>query len=302
MGSGAFLVQACRYLSERLVEAWEETERETERQKAKGKRQKAKGTAGGEGAALWITVEGAETDDADAALPADASERLALARRLVADRCLYGVDKNPLAVEMAKLSLWLVTLSKGRPFTFLDHAIKSGDSLVGVDVEQLVAWDLQHTGAFALQIHSIRADLDEMVRLRTEISATPTRDAADLAHKEQLLAAAEARTNHLRLGAELLVGSYFNELNRTEQERLRQSLLYAFRDGKDVLPEHARQADLGELRPFHWPLEFPEVFLAEGRGGFDAFVGNPPFVGGRRIRDTLGDTLPRHPLRSLPRL
>ncbi len=287
-GSGAFLVQACRFLSERLVEAWEATERQKGRRARRGKAEseRASGATGGE--ALWITPEGALTDDADAAIPADPSDRLALARRLVADRCLYGVDKNPLAVEMAKLSLWLATLSKGLPFTFLDHAIKSGDSLVGVGVEQLVAWDLHHTGEFALQIHAIQSTVEAVIRLRTEIAATPTRDAADLAHKEGLLREAEARSNDLRDAADLLVGSYFNELNRSEQATLRQSLLYAVRDGRDVLPEHARQADLGDLRPFHWPLEFPEVFLAQGRNGFDAFVGNPPFVGGQRIRGRWG--------------
>ena len=64
-------------------------------------------------------------------VPLDALERTAFARRIVAERCLYGVDKNPLAVEMAKLSLWLLTLAKDKPFTFLDHAIRPGDSLIG---------------------------------------------------------------------------------------------------------------------------------------------------------------------------
>ena len=54
------------------------------------------------------------------------------ARRLVAQRCLYGVDKNPMAVDLAKLSLWLATLAKDHPFTFLDHALRHGDSLVGL--------------------------------------------------------------------------------------------------------------------------------------------------------------------------
>ncbi len=63
--------------------------------------------------------------------------------RLVADRCLYGVDKNPLAVEMAKLSLWLITLQKDRPFSFLDHALRAGDSLLGIaHVDQLLDWSL----------------------------------------------------------------------------------------------------------------------------------------------------------------
>ena len=59
------------------------------------------------------------------------------ARRLVAQRCLYGVDKNPFAVNLARLSLWLVTLSKELPFTFVDHALKCGDSLVGVSRKEI---------------------------------------------------------------------------------------------------------------------------------------------------------------------
>jgi hypothetical protein len=114
MGSGAFLVQACRYLSERLVEAWEAAE-------------------AAHAGRLVVTPEGDLATGApeERPIPRDPEERLALARRLVADRCLYGVDKNAMAVEMAKLSLWLITLAKGKPFTFLDHRLKHGDSLVG---------------------------------------------------------------------------------------------------------------------------------------------------------------------------
>jgi hypothetical protein len=72
----------------------------------------------------------------------DAAEVVIAAPKAVADRCLYGVDRDP-AVEMAKLSLWLVTLSKDRPFSFLDHALKSGDSLLGItDPDQLRALHL----------------------------------------------------------------------------------------------------------------------------------------------------------------
>ncbi|MCK6537722.1 MAG: hypothetical protein L6Q84_32515 [Polyangiaceae bacterium] len=112
MGSGAFLVQACRYLAARLVEAWEQAERD----------------AGGR---LVITPEGelSQGRASERPMPRDPEERLAIARRVVADRCLFGVDKNPMATEMGKLSLWLVTLQKDRPFTFVDHALRSGDSL-----------------------------------------------------------------------------------------------------------------------------------------------------------------------------
>jgi len=91
MGSGAFLVEACRQMAEALVTAW--------------------------------TDHGSMPT-----LPAD-EDPLLYARRLVAQRCLYGVDKNPYAVNLAKLSLWLVTLARAHPFTFLDHALKHGDVL-----------------------------------------------------------------------------------------------------------------------------------------------------------------------------
>ncbi len=112
MGSGAFLVQACRWLSDRLVEAWSLVE-------ATGK---------------TVSVDGEVLDAGTAKepLPRDSEARTVIARRLIAERCLYGVDLNALAVELAKLSIWLVTLAKGRPFGFLDHNLRCGDSLLGI--------------------------------------------------------------------------------------------------------------------------------------------------------------------------
>ena len=106
MWSGAFLVEACRVIASRLVPAW---------------------------------VRLPETKPR---IPADEDEELH-ARRLVAQRCLYGVDKNPRAVDLARLSLWLATLAKDHEFTFLDHALKCGDSLVGLTKDQIAAthWD-----------------------------------------------------------------------------------------------------------------------------------------------------------------
>ena len=69
-------------------------------------------------------------------IPPDEDETI-FARRLVAQRCLYGVDRNPKAVDLAKLSLWLTTLAKDHPLTFLDHALRYGDSLVGLSMRQL---------------------------------------------------------------------------------------------------------------------------------------------------------------------
>src|SRR5207245_8904246 len=99
MGSGAFLVETCRLLGDELVKAW-------------------------------------HVHDCVPVIPLDEDELLH-ARRLVAQRCLYGVDKNPMAVDLAKLSLWLATLAKDHPFTFLDHALRCGDSLVGLGKEEV---------------------------------------------------------------------------------------------------------------------------------------------------------------------
>ena len=272
MGSGAFLVQTCRYLAERLVEAWEAAER-----KNPGK--------------VVIAPEGtlSKLRPDECPIPKDTDERLTVARRIVAERCLYGVDKNPLAVEMAKLSLWLITLAKGRPFTFLDHALKCGDSLVGVNLEQLRYWNLDTTGTPALFADKIRREVERVIELRRQIAAKPGMTAQDQTEKGYLLAKANAMANDLRDGCDLLVASYFNDLSEAEREGLRQTLLTVFRDGVSVSDE-VRQVlpDLETLRPFHWELEFPEVFLDEGRGGFDVIVGNPPFMGGGQITSTLG--------------
>lgn len=109
MGSGAFLVQVCRYLGDRLVEAWDLAEKD----------------------GFKVDIQGKVTSDfVKEPISPFLDERINTARRLVAERCIYGVDINPLAVELAKLSLWLITISKGRPFGFLDHNLKSGDSLL----------------------------------------------------------------------------------------------------------------------------------------------------------------------------
>ena len=134
-GSGAFLVAAGRYLSARLQEAWQQMDPfEADSFSVGVPRRSPEG------------FESTGSPDEDL-IPLEAAERSVYALRVVAQRCLYGVDKNPLAVEMAKLSLWLLTLAKGKPFTFLDHAIKAGDSLIGADRNQLEAFDLNDTKA-----------------------------------------------------------------------------------------------------------------------------------------------------------
>ena len=122
MGSGAFLVQACRYLGERLAESWD----------------LAAAAHPAQVLTLPYAVPLAE-NPLGQPFPDDHAEAVAWARRFVAEHCLYGVDINPLAVELAKLSLWLVTLAKDRPFEFLDHKLKPGNSLIGCRAADFVA-------------------------------------------------------------------------------------------------------------------------------------------------------------------
>jgi hypothetical protein len=288
MGSGAFLVAACRYLADRLVEAWD-AEQAT--------------SVPGQGGTV-VT------------LPADPEERAALARRLVADRCLYGVDKNPMAVEMAKLSMWLVTLAKGRPFTFLDHALRGGDSLLGItSVDQLV--NLHPDPARGRDLHlTLAGDVTTVIAdavgraadLRRRIAVTPVVDVRDATAKQDLLTEATETTKALRTMADLVVGAALSTVGAGTDALDNRLLAVAPKVAEALDP--ARHPDdrakaLFDLRvqvsewlqagkpprdpdrrPLHWPLEFPEAFLSGG--GLDAVVGNPPFQGGQKITGALG--------------
>ncbi|MFE3684161.1 Eco57I restriction-modification methylase domain-containing protein [Streptomyces sp. NPDC059095] len=309
MGSGAFLVSACRYLSDRVVEAWL---REDE-----------------------LPPEIAKDVDRD-----DHEQLHQIARRLVSDRCLYGVDRDPMAVELAKLSLWLVTLAKGRPFSFLDHALRSGDSLVGViDVRQVkqfhLEWqDRQLSPEVAQALDVTETLLSEAAELRRKIESTAVTDIRVVRDKADLLAKAESRSERLRLAADAVVGAALAAEGISDDEASAISGeepvggargAARFRDAKEDAKSRAYRDRLESvaglvatalgggtgaeeaaaqargivngwlkgpraeaIRPLHWPLEFPEVMGVGGSTGFDAVVGNPPFVGGQKLTGALG--------------
>lgn len=283
MGSGAFLVQVCRWLGDRVVEAWVDAEIE--------------GKA--------VTVDGEVRDSLDGLepLPTDLEERVLIARRLVAERCIYGVDVNPLAVELAKLSIWLVTLAKGRPFGFLDHNLRHGNSLLGIhDLAQLVELNLDPKGERRLFASNVERAVEEAIELRKQLRETRIRDIRDVEAMGRLDAEARARLEHPKLLADVLVGealkhgSRANDLEATLRGLADAAGKY-FAGSAEIgkaLAERARTTlatDLPEGKPsrepFHWVLEFPEVFVRDN-GGFDAFVGNPPFQGGQKITGALG--------------
>lgn len=245
MGSGAFLVGACRYLGDKLVEAWQR-----------------QGTM--------------------PPMPPDEDLQL-YARRLVAQQCLYGVDRNAYAVQLAKLSLWLVTLAREHPFTFLDHALRHGDSLVGLTYQQITTFHWapgrsaqRHLWASVVEDCLVQAD-----GRRDQIEAMA--DSDDTSEKQVLLREADAQLDLVRRVGDAVLTAFFGAEKDKARESLRSTLemqaanalgrrdLEALTRLSDDLREHG-------IVPFHWEVEFPEVFR-RATPGFDAFVGNPPFAG-----------------------
>lgn len=249
MGSGAFLVEACRALGERLIRAW----------------------------ARW--------PESRPTIPADEDEELH-ARRLVAQRCLYGVDKNPRAVDLARLSLWLATLARDHEFTFLDHALKCGDSLVGLTTAQIAAanWDESKPG-LPLFRQLVRDKVAKAMQGRAEIQNAPddTMRAIQEARHRNL----ESEVSPIRIMGDAVVSAFFAADKAKAREKARadvESHISGMPPRWDLLETAAgrlRAAEHG-VTPFHWQVEFPEVF-ARDNGGFDAIVGNPPFAGKNTI-------------------
>lgn len=285
MGSGAFLVQACRWLADRLVEAWAQAE--------------------ARGSTVGVDGRAADADASIEPLPRDIEARTVIARRLIAERCLYGVDLNPLAVELAKLSIWLVTLAKGRPFGFLDHNLRCGDSLLGLHrLDQLAELSLMPTGKGQQRLfgQNIQRAVREAIELRQRLREIPIRDIRDVEAMARLDANARQKLEIPARIADALTACFFSaQGSRTTADALISDLaIVAGRAVEsdlaagDALADQADTAFCIDLpsgkrsrHPFHWPLEFPEVF-AESNPGFDGIVGNPPFLGGRKISSAQG--------------
>ena len=248
MGSGAFLVEACRQLAGHLVAAW--------------------GRAG-------VTPQ----------LPAD-QDALEHARRLVAMRCLCGVDRNPFAVEMARLSLWLATLARDHEFTFLDHALRHGDALIGLPRSRIadLHWSARPESA-QLAFPLIRPRIARAAVERRRIREALDGEGEDVLRP--ILAGADAILDNVRDIGNAICAAWFGKTNATArrlaQAKLESDYMAAGETWQAALAEgravQARLVAAGHTyQPFHWDIEFPEVFEREN-GGFDAVVGNPPYAG-----------------------
>ena len=247
-GSGAFLVEACRQLSARLVEAW--------------------------------SIHGRPSS-----LALDEDE-LVHATRLVAQRCLYGVDRNPMAIDLARLSLWLATFARDHEFTFIDHALRHGDSLVGLTRKQIEGFHWKadasrfQMGVEAIPVSERVTRVSELRQLIREVG-----DDAPQQELLQLLNEAQLELKSVRQFGDLVLRAFFEEDRPKSRETKRREyanlVTHDWADGVRV-----SLADMEPpLVPFHWEIEFPEVFERENPG-FDAIIGNPPFAG----KNTIGNS------------
>ena len=261
MGSGAFLVAACRY----LAAAYE---------------------------AALIRDGGCHPSDIGE------SERAAM-RRTIAERCLYGVDLNPMAVQLARLSLWLTTLAGNRPLTFLDHRLQAGNSLLGAWLALLGRSPAR--GRRPLTLNQCEPLLFDELRVRDVVrevlparfffESVPNDTVDQIRAKERAFAALNGRGSALKLWkrvADLWCACWLADRDSLPAEAF-SALSDAIFTGQGALPPpvanrylKASEELTARHRFFHWELECPEVFFAAdgtrlANGGFDAVLGNPPW-------------------------
>jgi hypothetical protein len=255
MGSGAFLVAACRYLAAAYESA-------------------------------LVRSGGCHAGDLGP------SERSAI-RRAIAERCLYGVDRNPMAVQLGRLSLWLATLAADRPLSFLDHRLQVGDSLLG-------AWvaSLRHPPAKARRVElplfgddEVAGALRDALPVRFSLESTPNDTLDQVRAKERAFASLidrDARLSRWKRVADLWCAAWFRTEN-TPPPAAFGALSDTVLNGRGSLPAAMVDRFLAAVddvaaaqRFFHWELEFPEVFFDRDgarlpTAGFDAVLGNPPW-------------------------
>jgi len=284
MGSGHFLVEAVAYLTDRIIDILNQYPENPVLARLAAIREQILANLEEQGIRF------------DLELLTDTN----LLKRMVMKRCIYGVDLNPMAVELAKLSLWLDSFTVGAPLSFLDHHLKVGNSLIGARVEE-VRSELEKTaegqydmfgGPFAGLLTA--TELMRGVGLRTDATFDELQESAEL------YAGFERAILPYKRVLDLWVSRHFG--NERAEELLRlygtEVLRAVMDEGEGPAPEYQQTVKAArqlreEKRFFHWDLEFPEVFIDLERSawkqnpGFDAVVGNPPYVNANELNRIL---------------
>ncbi len=220
-------------------------------------------------------------------------------RRRVVESCIYGVDLNPLAVELAKLTLWLSTMAKSKPLSFLNHHLRVGNSLIGAKITDLDEIP-KAKGKKAKSIDLSRAPVQlglfqevfnkklyDLLQNRALIAQIPTETLEDVHNKEKWEQAFEHHAERFRTLADLWISTHFgNSVAWHEYNTLIENLQSLESEWTKLLEKESTQKAIAmreEMHSFHWELEFPEVFYDDKGNhklnlGFDAIIGNPPYV------------------------
>lgn len=251
MGSGHFLLRACAYLAEQ------------------------------------IATHPCTSTDSPLAQGADESA-LVYWKRMVAESCLFGVDMNDLAVELAKLALWLETVNANQPLTFLNHHLRNGNSLVGAKVSNLGVLPGEAPLLGDPFIRQVEEKLPILLHPLAEIRALPSDSVDQVKQKQRLFRQFEQARESFRRTANVWSATFLPESRPVSVDDYQRALhsLGKPRDFARVAAEewfrNAENAARHEsFRCFHWELEFPPVFFDDRgrklRPGFDAIIGNPPY-------------------------
>ncbi|MCC6151870.1 MAG: Eco57I restriction-modification methylase domain-containing protein [Planctomycetes bacterium] len=293
MGSGHFLVEAVDFITDRVLAflngfAWNPVQHFIQRTRRDilNALQKAE-----------VTVDPAKLTDIN------------LLKRHVLKRCIFGVDLNPMAVELAKVSLWLDCFTLGAPLSFLDHHLKCGNSLIGVTVDAVAKTVKESAPMWGTTLlEQLRQARDHLIRVG--MLGDTTAEQATESRNE--FSKANSKLGLVRRAFDIYTSQWFGNGfvgAKGKAKRKKESVIAAIEylshalpelmkgktyrdpdadDWFNAVPEVAFRA-ASEIRFFHWELEFPEVFYAAASSsgqvirrvdgaGFDAVVGNPPYV------------------------
>ncbi len=274
MGSGHFLVYATDWLAEHLIVVLNEFPQNPVLRRIADIRQQI---------VEELARQGIEID-------AEQLKDTSLLKRMVMKRCIYGVDLNPMATELAKLSLWLDSFTVGAPLSFLNHHLKVGNSLIGAQVDEVrQALEAEDTG----QIHMFGgpfAGLLTATSLMRDVAAYTDATFQEVEQSAEKYAAFEKAMLPYKRVLDLWVSRHFGNDRADEFLRLygQEALQAVVDEDVDLASEYRQAVDKAralwrERRFFHWELEFPEVFIDLERSdwkqnpGFDAVMGNPPY-------------------------
>lgn len=207
-------------------------------------------------------------------------------KRRVVENCLYGVDMNDLAVELAKLALWLETVAVDQPLSFLDHHLRHGNSLVGGKIEEMgvLPGEELYRGEFSAQV---KEKLPALLEVVAAIRSVPSDAAEQIKEKDKLYRAFMRTCNPFQLVGNLWCSMFCGDAELTTQQyqkaidELGRPRRFARVAREEWFPHALQKANEPFTRCFHWELEFPEVFFdgtaPRENPGFDAVIGNPPY-------------------------